>query len=249
MCVDLAKPTDRQWPTSHLQSKLAKFVQINWLGDGVPVSRKGLFHTHASAVAAFLKGTHVVINARNESDVSPSLIMSRVEAASGAKYSSQKETARKFEPIAPVGTNYTPIGKVDIGAIRRDAASKPSPASSMKPSASASSYLPSRPVAPPVVKSGPAPDDDWDTPPAITKAPSLPAASRPPTLPSAARPTPAVSYQLSCTALKFSVISHSTKNPHLWFLQPPLRNPPKKIGSDPSELITPLFPSEGPRNW
>lgn len=48
------------------QSNLPKFVQINWCGDGVPVARKGLFHTHSSAVADFLRGTHVVINARNE---------------------------------------------------------------------------------------------------------------------------------------------------------------------------------------
>lgn len=48
------------------QSSLPKFVQINWCGDGVPESRKGLFHTHSSAVANFLRGTHVVINARNE---------------------------------------------------------------------------------------------------------------------------------------------------------------------------------------
>lgn len=41
-------------------------MQINWCGDGVPVARKGLFHTHSSAVANFLRGTHVVINARNE---------------------------------------------------------------------------------------------------------------------------------------------------------------------------------------
>lgn len=49
-----------------LQSGLPKFVQINWCGDGVPVARKGLFHSHSSAVANFLRGTHVVINARNE---------------------------------------------------------------------------------------------------------------------------------------------------------------------------------------
>jgi len=48
------------------QSKLAKFVQINWCGDGVPEAKKGLFHTHATAVARFLRGSHVVISARNE---------------------------------------------------------------------------------------------------------------------------------------------------------------------------------------
>ncbi|KAG9313233.1 hypothetical protein JVU11DRAFT_6694 [Chiua virens] len=54
-----------------------------------------------------------------ESDVTSSLIMQRVEAASGARYSAHNEKARKFEPIAPVGTNYTPIGKPDIAAMRR----------------------------------------------------------------------------------------------------------------------------------
>ena len=49
-----------------MQSQLPKFVQINWCGDGVPEAKKGLFHTHSPAVARFLRGTHVVINARNE---------------------------------------------------------------------------------------------------------------------------------------------------------------------------------------
>lgn len=48
------------------QSQLPKFVQINWCGDGVPEAKKGLFHTHSGAVARFLRGTHVVVNARNE---------------------------------------------------------------------------------------------------------------------------------------------------------------------------------------
>jgi Cofilin/tropomyosin-type actin-binding protein len=48
------------------QSQLPKFVQINWCGDGVPEAKKGLFHTHSGAVARFLRGTHVVVSARNE---------------------------------------------------------------------------------------------------------------------------------------------------------------------------------------
>lgn len=180
-------------PNVHID-KLAKFVQINWLGHGVPVKRKGLFHTHSNAVAAFLKGTHVVINARNESDLALSFIMSRVEAASGAKYS-QMDAAQKSEPIAPVGTNHTPIRKVDIGAPRTDTVSKSSPALAPKPSALlTSSHLPritSKPVAPPVVKSGPAPDDDWDPTPVVVKTPLLPMASRLPNISSARRPTPA----------------------------------------------------------
>ncbi|KAI0246580.1 hypothetical protein BJV78DRAFT_1286287 [Lactifluus subvellereus] len=49
-------------------------------------------------------------------------------------YSVHDEQARKFEPIAPVGTNYTPVGKVDIAAIR--SATVPAPPKPAVPSAS-----------------------------------------------------------------------------------------------------------------
>ena len=45
--------------------------------------------------------------------------MSKVSSASGAKYSAHNEIARNAEPIAPVGTNYVPVGRVDIGALRK----------------------------------------------------------------------------------------------------------------------------------
>ncbi|KAH9956752.1 hypothetical protein BGW80DRAFT_1179632, partial [Lactifluus volemus] len=121
-------------------SKLPRFVQINWCGDGVPEAKKGLFHTHSSTVACFFRGTHVVISVRNEVHyfvflrfpsfpdiilVTPSLIMSCVESTSGAKYSAHNETTRKFEPIAPAGTNHTPVGKVDLVAIRSAAGPAP----------------------------------------------------------------------------------------------------------------------------
>jgi hypothetical protein len=47
--------------------------------------------------------------------------MKRVQSASGASYSVHKEAPRKFEPIAPVGTNYKPVGQVDIGGLRKGA--------------------------------------------------------------------------------------------------------------------------------
>lgn len=47
--------------------------------------------------------------------------MKRVRDASGAKYSVHNESSRRADPIAPVGTNYTPVGKVDIGALRKSA--------------------------------------------------------------------------------------------------------------------------------
>ncbi|THG94438.1 hypothetical protein EW026_g7035 [Hermanssonia centrifuga] len=169
-------------------SGLLKFVQINWCGDGVPEARKGLFYSHSSAVANFLRGSHVVISARNESDVSPALIMSRVEAASGAKYSSHKETARKFEPITPVGTNYVPVGKPDMAAIRRT----PGPS---QPVVARSVPMAPSPAAgmgrAPVVNRSAAPDDAWDAPAPVSKPPPPPAAARPPVV-SSIRPAASV---------------------------------------------------------
>lgn len=137
--------------------------------------------------------------------------MQRVAAASGARYSTHNEKPRRFEPIAPVGTNYTPIGKPDIAAMRRvpPAPSSAVPASS-GPSAFASTAKPSIPTAPrpvfgaPVpapVKTAPpsnAPDDDWgDESPAPHPPP--PAVSRPPVLPNAPRPAPtSVSIRSGC---------------------------------------------------
>lgn len=54
----------------------------------------------------------------------PSLIMKRVREASGSKYSVHNEPSKRPEPIAPVGTNYTPVGKVDMASLRAAAPPK-----------------------------------------------------------------------------------------------------------------------------
>ncbi|KAF8498439.1 hypothetical protein JB92DRAFT_3219927 [Gautieria morchelliformis] len=103
----------------------SKFVKVNWCGDGVPEVKKGLFRTltsssviciHSSAVARYLEGTHVV-NASTEVNYLPKLYAHH-ETHKGriwCNYSVHNETTRSAEPIAPVGTNYTPVGKVDMG--------------------------------------------------------------------------------------------------------------------------------------
>ncbi|KAF9511348.1 hypothetical protein BS47DRAFT_1377186 [Hydnum rufescens UP504] len=173
-------------------TKLGKFVQINWCGDGVPEARKGLFHTHSTAVAKFLQGTHIVINARNEADVSPVLIMSRVNNASGSKYSVHKEAARPYVPIAPVGTNYTPVGKVDINELRRGTPRDvvQPVGSSYKPVRGELASIRSTPATPPPSAPRPAPvSDDWDNAPESRSAPPAPPShTRPPSIPSASRP-------------------------------------------------------------
>lgn len=47
-------------------TRLPKFVQINWCGDGVPEAKKGLFHSHSNSIAKFFRNAHIVISARNE---------------------------------------------------------------------------------------------------------------------------------------------------------------------------------------
>lgn len=166
----------------------------------------------------FLRGAHVVISARNEvchglhsfshvlmlsskADVDPALIMSRVEAASGSKYTAQKEAPRRSEPIAPVGTNYKPIGKVDIATLRATptpsvpfAAQPPPPPSAprpmfgaARPATTAASLYGRAPASTAPVT----PVDAWpeEKSPASPPPSAPPAASRAPAFPTTARPT------------------------------------------------------------
>ncbi|KAJ8285905.1 hypothetical protein GJAV_G00032330 [Gymnothorax javanicus] len=89
-------------------SGLPKYVLINWTGEGVKDSRKGLCANHVSSMANFLKGAHVTINARAEEDVEPEVIMQKVAKASGANYSFHKESNRFQDsgPQGPVGSVY-----------------------------------------------------------------------------------------------------------------------------------------------
>lgn len=62
---------------------------------------------------------HVVLQARSEADIDPSLIRKRVSESSGAKYSVHSEPAQqKLERPAPVGSSYKPIGRPDIAAMQ-----------------------------------------------------------------------------------------------------------------------------------
>ena len=123
--------------------------------------------------------------------------MSRVEAASGAKYSTHKEQPRPFEPIASVGTAYTPVGKVDIAALRKvpPPAAKPTlPSSSSRPTFSAvKPTVSAGSVYGRTVNPGSAPADAWpeekpSSPPPAAVPPPPSGASRPPTLPTTSRP-------------------------------------------------------------
>lgn len=129
--------------------------------------------------------------------------MSRVEAASGAKYSAHREAPRKFEPIAPVGANYIPVGKPDIGSLRQGSNPPPPPSqpASSRPVATALRPVPPAPSPAagfgktPLANRAAAPDDAWGAPSAPTQPPPPPAAARPPVT-MVSRPSPAVGAQL-----------------------------------------------------
>ncbi|KAI9298524.1 putative drebrin family b, partial [Neoconidiobolus thromboides FSU 785] len=67
-------------------TNLPKFIFISWCGESAPVRRKGLLAAHLSDVQSFLKGYHIQINARDQSDVEPAQIMKKIDEGSGAKY-------------------------------------------------------------------------------------------------------------------------------------------------------------------
>ncbi|XP_029921267.1 drebrin-like protein A [Myripristis murdjan] len=97
-------------------SGLPKYVLINWTGEGVKDSRKGICANHLSSIANFLKGAHVTINARAEEDVDPQTILTKVAKASGANFNFHKERETqeyRDVPRGPVGSVYQKTNAVE----------------------------------------------------------------------------------------------------------------------------------------
>ncbi|KAK7065738.1 hypothetical protein SK128_008074, partial [Halocaridina rubra] len=63
-----------------------KIVLINWQGEGAPNLRKGTCARHLSDLHRLLRGIHVTINARNEEEVEPEVVMAAVLKASATTY-------------------------------------------------------------------------------------------------------------------------------------------------------------------
>lgn len=104
-------------------TKLPKFVLINWCGEGVPETRKGLFPSHSASVADYFRAYHVSINARTEHDVEPAVIMRKITDSSGSKYNAAGAAANTHPggPITPVGTSHKPVGTPDIRGMQAKA--------------------------------------------------------------------------------------------------------------------------------
>lgn len=90
-------------------TKLPKFVFINWQGEGVPEQKKGGCASHVRDVQNVLRGAHVTINARTEDDIDEETVVQKVSKASGANYSFHKEQQKPQPAITPVGSVYEKV--------------------------------------------------------------------------------------------------------------------------------------------
>ncbi|XP_070780951.1 drebrin-like protein B [Enoplosus armatus] len=95
-------------------SGLPKYVLINWTGEGVKDSRKGMCANHVTSMANFLKGAHVTVNARGEEDVEPETILEKVAKASGGNFNFHKQKQEyRDAPRGPVGSVYQKVNAVE----------------------------------------------------------------------------------------------------------------------------------------
>lgn len=102
------------------KTSLDKFVLINWQGEGSNTLRKGISANHLRDIEKFFTGAHLTINARNEEEVEPQLIIDKV-AKSGSAYSFKAPRAEIIEPTGPIGTTYQRVNPIkEINAKERD---------------------------------------------------------------------------------------------------------------------------------
>lgn len=101
------------------KTSLQKCVLINWQGEGANTVRKGMCANHLRDIEKFFCGAHLTLNARNEDEVDPDLILEKVSKA-GSAYSF-KARIDYNEPTKPVGTNYERVNPIkEINPKERD---------------------------------------------------------------------------------------------------------------------------------
>lgn len=90
------------------ETGIAKFVFINWQGEGAPTSRKGSCAKHVRDVCNLLKGAHITIHAANEDDVEEARIMEKLQKVVVNDFK-VKDYSRVNDAPKPVGTNYNRV--------------------------------------------------------------------------------------------------------------------------------------------
>lgn len=62
------------------KANLAKYLLINWQGEGVPTVRKGTCVNHIRDIAKLLAGAHLTLNARTEDDIDSDRILEKLNS-------------------------------------------------------------------------------------------------------------------------------------------------------------------------
>lgn len=102
------------------KTSLPKCVLINWQGEGAPLVRKGTCANHFRDVAGLLRGAHVTINARNDEEVDPDVVIEKVAKSTGSVYSFNERSTLQ-QTTTPVGTTYQRvIPRNEINISERD---------------------------------------------------------------------------------------------------------------------------------
>ena len=88
-----------------------KIVLVGFCGENVSARRRLIFNSHLGAVAKQFSGHHIQITALSSDELSPEIILERVSAAAGSKYTNSTKKAPATKP------RYV---KVDEGANEDD---------------------------------------------------------------------------------------------------------------------------------
>ncbi|XP_055600937.1 drebrin-like protein [Uranotaenia lowii] len=102
------------------ETGIAKFVFINWQGEGAPTARKGTCAKHVRDVTNLLKGAHITVHATNEDDVEEARILEKLQKVVVNDFK-VKDYSQANDAPKPVGTNYNRvIPTKEINATERD---------------------------------------------------------------------------------------------------------------------------------
>uniref|UniRef100_A0A2M3Z7A3 Putative drebrin n=1 Tax=Anopheles braziliensis TaxID=58242 RepID=A0A2M3Z7A3_9DIPT len=102
------------------ETGIAKFVFINWQGEGAPIARKGTCAKHVRDVMDLVHGAHITLHATNEDDVEEARILEKLQKVVVNDFK-VKDYSQAQESSKPVGTNYSRVNPTkEINPTERD---------------------------------------------------------------------------------------------------------------------------------
>uniref|UniRef100_A0A182NPF7 Drebrin n=1 Tax=Anopheles dirus TaxID=7168 RepID=A0A182NPF7_9DIPT len=102
------------------ETGIAKFVFVNWQGEGAPIARKGTCAKHVRDVTGLLHGAHITVHATNEDDVEEARILEKLQKVVVNDFK-VKDYSQANDSPKPVGTNYSRVNPTkEINPAERD---------------------------------------------------------------------------------------------------------------------------------